>query len=125
MRAAEQFEDSLDICKLVRTIIDFNLLTRLLLTKSQGTLFKRHKRRVVESSGGDASSSHDEYFSEDAWLEGLVGFCAKSDLDKMLIMGLVPSRITKAAKAVNIDPRREPLTHVDMSIRDTANLVQR
>ena len=106
MRAAEQFEDSLDICKLVRTYIDFNLLTRLLLTKSQGRLFKRHKRRAVESSGGDADSSSSEYFSEDATLECLIGFYAKSDLDKMLISGLVPSRITKAVKAESIDPSK-------------------
>ena len=90
----------------MRTYIDFNLLTRLLLTKSQGRLFKRHKRRAVDSSGGDADSSSSEYFSEDATLECLIGFCAESDLDKMLISGLVPSRITKAVKAESIDPSK-------------------
>ena len=115
----------------MRTYIDFSLLTRLLLTKSQGRLFKRHKRRAVESSGGDSdSSSSHEYFDEDARLECLIGFSAKSDLDKMLISGLVPSRITKAVKAVSIDPNRvlpptDMMTLSDMSIHDTANLVQR
>lgn len=72
----EQFDDGLDICKLVETTTSLNLLVQTLLTKPAQFLFYNHRDRVVSTSqkrkkyklnatGGPSTSSSSDEQSED------------------------------------------------------------
>ena len=106
-RVAQRFEEQLDVRSFVRVRTNLALLQRVFFSDQQLMLFRHQRRRSIsvamkyEKSSSSMDESSDElgksqpYKNQMKEFQKLVGFQAKSKLDRVLIEGIFGANLNK------------------------------
>ena len=115
-RVTTRFDQSLDVRNFVRVRQNLHLLLKVLFSDQQLLLFKHQRHRSVKSSSSSMSESTDDNLGKDHTslirantFKKLVGFQAKSKLDRLLMEGIFGADTSeKTRKMTSIERSMQP-----------------